>query len=881
MTPSAQTGPGAPIARAVLAAAAAAMILALYIYTTSPSNDVKYLILAWAAPALACAAVALQGRRVALPLPVVLFGALALWLTACALVSDHPAYGLFHASRFLGLALLAMAAGLLIETRAQAERLFAVIVAALFIASAYGLLQYLGLDPMPWDQASMGDEAYTGLPATFGNANLAAHALAIGLVLAVYLACAAHTAALRIAYAFASCAFFVHLLYTGQRAAPLALIAAALFTAALALCARLRVSPKRGVLLVAAGLAAGAAAAALIVGAMGAAPGYLPLDGSLLLRYNAYFGAAEMVVDRPLFGFGPGNYAIENAAYWTPYEQRWFATRYHLNFHVHNDLLETAVDGGFAAAFLHLAVFIAAVSAAVVRALGTGGPERRFAIAMAAFFAAYFVDGLFGFNLRSPASGALFALVLGAAWAGDERVHRIAVGSQPMVRYGAVAALGVVALLVPFMGTADFRRAVLLKTGQDALAAGAPEKAEALLRRAAAVAPWGWAAPQQRGRALVALGRREEAAAAYAEALVRHPNDILSLLATAQTHLALYGDTLGTAAAAGHYRDSQASLARAKALCPGLSAVAGIEGRYALIEARELASKEGGTERARAAYERARDRFQAALPYAGDDRGAVHMFLFQSWLGLGDDDEAFAAIDKAVAADPHRADSWNFYYAYALQTQRIEAFRAALARAAVESVNALPPPAAAIAVARRDGPPVWLQAAQALAAYGAGMQGEARTPEQAQTLAWASDELAGLFRERPAFADRPMALFHLAAAYRTLDALPQAAALAEEAFAELPPAEKTQAALFLAMQHSEAGRHEEAQRMIEEAMRLAPREFDVWLASARVLKAAGQRGPALDRYRHILRQFSAIPAATRAVLDAEMDALQTPKQNQP
>lgn len=873
MTSTAHTGPGAPIVRGALAAAAAAMILALYIYTPSPSNDIKYLILAWAAPALALAAAMLRGRRAALPVPVALFAVLALWLAVCAALSAHPAYSLFHAGRFLGLALLAAAAATVIESRVQAERLFTVIVSALLLASGYGFFQYLGLDPMPWDRASMGDEAYTGLPATFGNANLAAHALVLGLVLALALAANARTLALRIAFALAAAVFLAHLLYTGQRAAPLALAAAGLFAAAIAVCARCKLRPARSVWLLFGALAAGAGAAVLLLAAMRAAPDRLPLDGSLLLRYNAYFGAAEMVIDRPLFGFGPGNYAIENTPYWTPYEQRWFATRYHLNFHVHNDLLETAVAGGFPAAGLQLAVFVAALSAAVVHALRSTGADRRFAIGIAAFFAVHFLDGLFGFNLRSPASGALFAIVLGAASAAAG-APRIALGERPPLRYAGLAVLAVAAIMVPLVGTAGFRGAVLLKTGQDALAAGAAERAESFLRQAGASAPWLWEAPQQRGRALVALGRREEAAAAYEEALARNPNDIVSLLAAAQTRLALYGDSLGTPAAAEHYRASQTALARAKALCPSLSAVAGIEGRYALIEARELASKEGGSERARAAFERARDRFRAALPYANEDRGAVYMFLAQAALGLGDNDGAFDAIDRAVAAGPERADAWNLYYALALQSQRMEDFRAALDSAAAGSADTLPAPAAAAAIARRDGPAVWPQAAQALAAYGARIKGEAAPPEQVQTLAWAADELAHLVRGDAGFAERPLALFHIAAVYRSLDALAPAAAFAEEAYPGLPPAEKTQAALFLAMRHSEAGRHGEAQRMIDDALRLAPREFDVWLASARVLKAAGQRGPALDRYRQLLRQFSNIPAETREMLDREIRDLQ-------
>src|SRR5690606_2504417 len=122
---------------------------------------------------------------------------------------------------------------------------------------------------------------------------------------------------------------------------------------------------------------------------------YLPSGHSLLLRYNGYFGACQMILDKPLLGFGPGMYRIENPPYWTPYEAATFATEARYNEHVHNAYLESGVESGLGGAFLYIGFVVSLIMQSLGLAITDTDRRRRLlALTLAACFIVFAVDGL-------------------------------------------------------------------------------------------------------------------------------------------------------------------------------------------------------------------------------------------------------------------------------------------------------------------------------------------------------------------------------------------------------------------------------------------------------------------------------------------------------
>lgn len=392
------------------------LVLALFPLTANPVKPIKELASSMVVFALAISMLAWpvrQGTPFDWPRMPVLFlsGLWLLWGCVCALFSDFKMAGIDELRVYLTWFLIALFAARVFREPRHIRQLFLVVCVAVFLSSVYGFLQYFGLDPFPWSTRDI--EEYRGLPSTYANPNFAGHTLMLTLILG---GCLALTRRLRwVLLLLAPIA--LHLYLTHMRGAPLALAAGCV----LLLCAWLVSKLQR----VQADFKPAAALAAVavigIAGVMALLPVskmltgfYVPTDGSLILRYNGYYGAAKMVMDHPVLGVGPGNYGRVAIAYWTPYEQRWFADQQKRNMRTHCDLLETATESGVPGLALHVALLMALLVRSLTLAFTGADPDRRrIGYALAVFFMAFTVDGLFGFNLRVPVSGGLFFLMAG------------------------------------------------------------------------------------------------------------------------------------------------------------------------------------------------------------------------------------------------------------------------------------------------------------------------------------------------------------------------------------------------------------------------------------------------------------------------------------
>jgi tetratricopeptide (TPR) repeat protein len=252
--------------------------------------------------------------------------------------------------------------------------------------------------------------------------------------------------------------------------------------------------------------------------------------------------------------------------------------------------------------------------------------------------------------------------------------------------------------------------------------------------------------------------------------------------------------------------------------------------------------------------------------------------LFQASGAAGDEAAALQAIQQAVRETPEKAEAWNLYYAFAYQSGHLDAIRGNVdaASAADPDGKRLPVPIAILGLARKAGKARWSDYARMMDAYAAQSIENDPPPAQLQTLAWTADELSGMVREAPDMPARPQALIHLAGVYASLGANELAAVQASEAYPDLPNTERAAAAHFLAQMHSQKGDFPKALEYVNDALRLSPQDINVWMTSAGILAAAGQRDGALQRYQQILRQFRDLPQESRQEIDKAMSALRNP-----
>ena len=648
---------------------AVAVVLAMFPYTPDPTGDIKLLLIGLGGAVLACAWwSSVRDQQGAAPLPRLFFPMLLLLLVlhvAAACGSSYPWLGLVTTCRFWWLFVLYVVAAYAFRTPGQIRRWALAVCLGVALASTYGFIQRAGMDFFPWQQAILSREEYTNVPATFGNPNLAAHVLVLCVILCVYLATARGTRWCLLLLPV----FLVHLYLTGQRAGLVALVVAGLLVG-IALLVRWREQrPVRalGTTLVVFALLVVALAGGVMLLNKSRTGEWLPLDGSLWLRYNALCSASPMVVDRPVLGWGPGAYAVENAPYWTPHEQAWYATAHKLNTHVHCDVMETAVELGLLAAAVHIALFLAGIGYALYLAFRAHDAGlRRLGYAVAAFVCCFAVDGLFGFNLRAPVSAMMLFVLLGAfdgVWAScSPKTPEQARGhNRRLLRYGAIAA-GVVFLLLE---VDVFASQFLLQRGCGAIHWRAYRDADVVLEKGERLAPWNGRFAFERGRAAHALGDFEEATAHLARALQRNPNDIAAMVLRSHCAMNLAMDAgleldgkqqrLGRAA-----EDAE----RALALCPVLPEAHDVLGRVSLARA-DLGDAQALPEAERHLAE--------AVEYMSKSDPNAYYLLAHARSTLGDAGGAEDALLQAVRIDTRQQDSWANFLRLAESTGRFEA----------------------------------------------------------------------------------------------------------------------------------------------------------------------------------------------------------------
>ena len=524
-----------------------ALILALHPFTPNPAADIKLLLTACMAGLglLAGAWMLLRSRPENLvwpPLASILLVWTG-WLFVAAWASAYPDNSLMSAGRFLALTAIFLVAALCYRSPRHFRYLALIACTGVALASLYGLLQKIGWDPFPWDEGHRRTAEYAKLPSTFGNPNLAGHVLILAMILNGYLV--AQRGWWRWTVVFFPF-FLLHFYFTGLRSGFVALGAALLLLVLMMLLRRFKLTSVRATLLCLGSFAA--IGVGLLLSGMlfwrWHSGHWLPLDSSLLLRYNALLSGARMWLEQPWLGWGPGNYAIENPPFWTPYEQLWYATEGRVNRNVHNDLIEHAIHSGILGAFFYVAFFVGGIGLGLQAWFKATSRELRLLGGLiACLFLAFVVDGQFGFNLHAPVSAALFILLAGAGLG----VLRRNLGEASCRDQKALLVLPVRLLLALMMfGSAIylvyweqrvFQGRLSQQSGRGAIEWEAYDAAESLLSKAEAAIPWSWEIPHDLGNAAFEAGEVDEAARHYGRARTRHPHDMRNLLALGRLYL--------------------------------------------------------------------------------------------------------------------------------------------------------------------------------------------------------------------------------------------------------------------------------------------------------------------------------------------------------
>jgi tetratricopeptide (TPR) repeat protein/O-antigen ligase len=685
--------------RAALGTYLFVLVLVIYSGTNDPTIHIKYLLTAWAAGVLAGSYLLvtwflrLPLRRPAVFLEVAL-GLLALFLVS-TLFSEFRAISLLETSRFFALFALYWIAAQVFETPAQILRLFTAFCAAMGLAAIYAVMQKTGLDPFPWHDTT--SDTYTNLPATFGNPNFAAHALILALIMIVCLVRAGTRWVLWLAPLL-----LFHFHSTDQRAGWIALAGAALLVTIGLLVLR---RPGRSVasvtmvmgLFVLVGLA-GFGATMLITQAR---TGHLfPLDLSLLLRYQSYVSATRMLFDAPFLGQGPAVYGLAYSPYWTPFEQAWFAQEIRMNEHVHNDLLELAIDGGLLAAGLYLAMLVLGMTYGLLLAAQASAPAlRSLGFAFAALFCAFGIDGLFGFNLRVPVTAALFFLLMGALdglWT-HARPDVTPTGFSRFTPWLRCAFL-LLLLLCTWRETRVFASEYHFRIGTKAQEASQFEVADTAFRKAETYAPWNAAILRRRG--LLELDRNNFTGALEVldRARASNPYYVLTHLPIARANLMLAQRDIspqgaGAEAAVAHLNEARANANSVLVIAPEFPEAFDLLGRIEAISAivnRDHAANPDPAVQAQY-WKEARRYLNLAINQGPKNSGELYRMLMQVELGLGNLDGAEAALIGAAQVAPDEARTWAIFFDFARQHKRFERMREAL-RSRIEQLNAMEAP---------------------------------------------------------------------------------------------------------------------------------------------------------------------------------------------
>lgn len=859
----------------------AVLVLALYPYVPDPAFDIKLFITHWAAailPMPLLGAALFLGRP--LRKPVLLFWPFLLLVILNAVscyLSPFVGHSLNKVTYLFSLFSLYLVATQVYTAPSHVRSLMYVLCSAVALSSVYALFQKMGLDPFPWDERMLTLDEYTNLPGTFGNPNVAGHTLVLAIVAAGYLISKKKGRWCIVLGAL----FITHLLFTHHRAG---LLATSLTLVVLTAVALKRVWTPWSI-----SLRATAVLAIVMAGVGGlywmtgsrdsGEAGASPLDGSTLLRYNSNYGAAQMIAERPLTGYGPDNYKLLNPQFWTEYEQEFFAIKRVMNYHVHNEVLQIAVDAGLPAAAAYLCLLISGICAGwSLRRNLTEPVYRRLGLFYALFFLAFLVDSLFGFNFHSPVSGVILALFAGTL----EGIRKIAPQSEPLKSSPIVAASFASAAFIlviasSVLATHAFASRVLLQRAKGALLWEYHDQADVILARAEQYAPHNWEIPFHRGIISGEKGNHEGALDYFESSLERNPTYIRVLFALAQTAFNM-ATTVSGPENSELLNRSEEYARRIQEICPMLPDSETLLGYIALYRASQLKdSTPDQAARIDSDLAVAHQYLTNALQHGAEGSGHLYNALARTYQLQGDLGAAFDTYGKGVAHSPRRMDIWLAYYTLSRTLDKESIYRENLIKGyekLLDDEADVPNALAAVANAWLETPAGTTQAAARLGATIRALNDTTPSPIQKAELSWAIPHVLSAFSAAPPSGD------DAGAAYLSMGVTLSRVGdpvQAEEMLSKAVPLLSGPEQFFAMGCHADVllklDKGDEAEAMLRTAVFANRSKSELRLIYARFLAKRGKVAQALFEFSDILQKFSFDENFRRDLVE-EMNQLQ-------
>lgn len=209
--------------------------------------------------------------------------------------------------------------------------------------------------------------------------------------------------------------------------------------------------------------------------------------GSSSVRLQMWLATLRLIADRPLAGVGAGAWEVEIPRYQAP------GTQIETDYYAHNEYLQLLAEYGLAGWVfaLGLAFWLLRAASRTWRETPGAGDAMEWpwrATLLASLLGLFIVSGA-GFPWRLAGAGALFALVLGALAASEQRLHEprparvTPVGRLRLAQSGLALALLAAIGLSAWAVAAESRLVRATQLAYSISRSGAPNEPAALARR--------------------------------------------------------------------------------------------------------------------------------------------------------------------------------------------------------------------------------------------------------------------------------------------------------------------------------------------------------------------------------------------------------------